>query len=77
MKRTAPAKTAPNTLTPMAARKVAGLSREDLASKAEVSYSTVCRVEQSGEWPKQPKPRARYLAALNLTEETVAEVANV
>lgn len=62
--------TAKKTTTPdpRAAREAAGLRREDLAVKAQVSLNTVATCEQKRRWPKQTLVRQRYLAALGLSE---------
>lgn len=53
---------------PRKARKEKGVRREELAVTAGVSLSLVAACEQKGMWPKQLLVRARYLAALGLSE---------
>ncbi len=56
---------------PRQARERAGLTREELAFRAQVSFATVCRCEQSGEWPTQPRVRNGLAKALGLTDAEV------
>lgn len=53
---------------PRIAREAKGLRREDLATAAGVSLTTVAHCEQRKVWPVQTLVLARYLAALGLTE---------
>lgn len=58
-------------LDPRAVRESKGLRREELATKAKVSLNTVATCEQQRRFPKQHFVRARYLAALGLSESDV------
>ncbi len=49
---------------PKTARELAGISQFDLAIKAQVSLSTVCRAERFGQYPRNALVKSRYLAAL-------------
>ena len=53
---------------PRAAREAKGFSIRELARIAELGKTTVERCERAGEFPRQPRPRRRYLAALGLIE---------
>lgn len=52
--------------SPRQAREASGLTWRGLAAAAQVSQSTIKRVEDSGKYPKNRNTRAAYLRALGL-----------
>lgn len=62
---------------PRTAREMVGISQFDLAIKAQVSLSTVCRVEKTGEYPRNALVKRRYLTALGPAALLPQEVPNV
>jgi DNA-binding XRE family transcriptional regulator len=51
-------------IDPLSMRELAKIRREDLAARAGVSYSTICRAEKSRVWPNQILVRLALQAAL-------------
>lgn len=56
--------------SPRLARIARGLTREQLAAAVPCCFNTVCKCEQTGEYPSRIRMRTAYLKALGLTEVT-------
>ena len=54
-------------ISPKTARQRKGLTCQQLCKLVGCGIATVYRLEASGRYPRQPRLRAAYLKALNLT----------
>ncbi len=53
-------------MTPKQAREAVLLTQEELAFKANLSVSTIVKIERRGSWPSRPNTRCKLAVALGL-----------